>query len=164
MMWQHPLLLQIPTLSSYLDTQTLMIFHTMYLLNRLSNQTNVFFSCTQQTEYGGGDRDGFLLRVDFNSFDNSMSYAWTSYFGGEGIDAIQSIAFANGYIFIVGHTDSNNLAIVSSTIQTSKNSWMDGFVASFDLDGKSAVSNHFDILYFVTETHHVHLCNSSDAT
>jgi hypothetical protein len=57
--------------------------------------------------YGGGAHDGFAMRFDNHPANNALN--WSTYYGGTGTDAIQSIACdGNSRIFFTGNTNSPN--------------------------------------------------------
>ena len=79
-----------------------------------------------QKKYGGGDSDAFLVELD-----STGELVYSSYYGGEGNDAINGIDCFDNSIFIAGYTNSEN-GISSGGYQNTKASSYDGFIAKFD--------------------------------
>ncbi len=81
-----------------------------------------------QPNFGGSTRDGF-----FGEFAATGSNNWLSYYGGNGNDQINAIAFnsTSSDIYIAGRTESSNNIATSGSHQASYGSWGDGFLAKF---------------------------------
>jgi hypothetical protein len=84
-----------------------------------------------QPRYGGGDGDGFIVKMDLN-LDGASSLIYASYFGGGGFDQIYDLALdASGNVYITGKADSSDLP-ARNTPPINSNS--DAFIAKMDLN------------------------------
>jgi hypothetical protein len=64
----------------------------------------------EQSAFGGGPIDGFLMKV--NAAGNGLGYS--TYIGGSGIDVARAVALGpDGSVYIAGDTNSTNLRTVS---------------------------------------------------
>lgn len=67
------------------------------------------------SSFGGGGSDGFILQIGFNS-SGSMINKWTTYFGGNGEEDLRGCKFDNsGNFFVVGSSASSNIALIGSS-------------------------------------------------
>jgi hypothetical protein len=85
-----------------------------------------------QTTYGGGEHDGFLMMLN-----ESGSVQWSSYIGGEGDDLIHSTSF-NEFekIYVSGSSSSiSGITTVGSDQSTNSGGAFDAFLGQFDLSG-----------------------------
>ncbi len=88
------------------------------------------------TEYQGND-DCFV-----SSFDDDGQLLWSTYFGGEEIDDIKDMAVdATGAVYIVGRTNSTNLA--TDGVYQSTNEGLDAFLAKFNQSGNLSWCTYF---------------------
>ena len=106
-----------------------------------------------QTTYGGGNIDGCVFKLD-NKLQNLV---WSSYLGGEGFDAIYSIAIDDSLnITLAGGTNSKQFPTTSNAYQdTLQGGRCDGFVSKIKHNGSQLLSstyygsNEYDQVYFV---------------
>jgi Peptidase family M23/Beta-propeller repeat/PKD domain len=83
------------------------------------------------------DQDAFLVK-----FDPSGKLLWSTYFGGDGNETVGNIAADSlGNVYLVGSTNSTNLAATTSAYQTARAGDTDGYIAKFNAAGSS-------LLYF----------------
>jgi len=87
----------------------------IYLVGKTSSSDFPVNSGLNQPTFGGSI-DGFVL-----SFFSNANNNWATFFGGSGIDAVQSVAYGNQSIYVTGVTSSTNLPIFSSSISNSYN-------------------------------------------
>lgn len=131
----------------------------------IDNNNNIYIaSCTQstdfpvspnafQTNYGGGDIDGCIVKLD-NNLENII---WSSYLGGDLHDAIYSLALdPNQDIYVTGGTSSTTFPFSSNVFQTSNQGGRsDGFVTHLSSGGQQILhstyfgSSTYDQSYFV---------------
>jgi PKD repeat protein len=87
-----------------------------------------------QDSYGGGDRDGFYLRLDASG--SGVQYC--SYLGGSDDDVIvHSYLGAGGKLLVCGMTYSDDFPVTNGAFQTRPQGSADGFVTRFTADGGS---------------------------
>ncbi len=91
-----------------------------------------------QRSYGGGEYDGFLLKLN-----NSGRRVWATYYGGNGIDNGFSIAADDDEtIVLVGASTSTNLPVDSQTFQQANAGDYDIFIAKLDAEGALVWSSY----------------------
>ena len=90
-----------------------------------------------QTTYGGGNIDGCVFKLD-NKLQNLV---WSSYLGGEGFDAIYSIAIDDSLnITLAGGTNSKQFPTTSNAYQdTLQGGRCDGFVSKINSEGVKVI-------------------------
>jgi gliding motility-associated-like protein len=106
-----------------------------------------------QPNYGGGDLDACLIKMD-NSLQNII---WSSYLGGEKQDAGYSLALDdNDDIYVTGGTESVQFPTTNNAINPTFNGGRsDGFVTHITKDGQQVINSTFygsptyDQSYFV---------------
>ncbi|MGF1639160.1 MAG: PKD domain-containing protein [Cyclobacteriaceae bacterium] len=107
-----------------------------------------------QSEYGGGFNDGIVASL---SSDLSEVY-WSSYVGGEGMDALFSIKINPlNEVYVAGGTTSMNLSVDAAAHKPSKagSTDIDGFIYKISADGTSVQhstyvgTNSYDQVYFL---------------
>ncbi len=131
----------------------------------IDDNNNIYIaSCTQSTDfpvtsnafqsnYGGGDIDGCIIKLD-NNLENII---WSSYLGGDLHDAIYSLALdKNQDIYVAGGTSSLTFPTSSNTYQVSNQGGRsDGFVTHLSSSGQQILhstyfgSSTYDQNYFV---------------
>lgn len=104
-----------------------------------------------QTDYGGGDSDGFIAKISPEG-----QLVWFTYYGGQGDDEITDITADENAVYVVGRTTSNGMSTANAH-QMSLNGISDGFIASFGESGNLIWHTYFggektDNIYSVT--HH----------
>jgi hypothetical protein len=83
------------------------------------------------------DGDAFIVK-----FDPSGKLLWSTYFGGDGNETVGNIAVDSiGNVYLVGSTNSTNLAATNPAYQTARAGATDGYIAKFNATGDS-------LLYF----------------
>jgi len=93
-----------------------------------SSNTN-WVSGGWDTNYGGGSRDGFVVKLSA-----SGGHLWSSYLGGNGLDMGHGIDVdAAGDVLVTGYTDSEGW--VSGGWDTSHNGGLDIFVVKLSTSG-----------------------------
>jgi hypothetical protein len=91
-----------------------------------------------QPAFGGGDRDGFVLKL--NSSGNEI--AFSTYLGGAGSDEIACAALDSaGNICVGGHTSSANFPLFNA-YQSANRGKFDALVAKFDPSGVLVFSTY----------------------
>jgi gliding motility-associated-like protein len=100
-----------------------------------------------------GILDGVLVKMD----NNLSSILWSTYLGGEDLDAIYSLALDNNNdIFVSGGTNSDSFPVTAGALQTT---WgggrADGFITHIDKTGQNIINSTYygyttyDQIYFV---------------
>jgi len=70
-----------------------------------TSSTSAFASASQQTVYGGGPKDGFVLKL----FPDG-TLEWCSYYGGSGDEQLTSLSVGfQGEVYFIGETSSTDL-------------------------------------------------------
>ena len=100
-----------------------------------------------------GLMDGVLVKMD----NNLSTILWASYLGGEGRDAIYSLALdANDNVFVCGGTESDSFPVTTGTLQTTNGGGRaDGFITLFSKNGNSILRSmyygtpSYDQLFFI---------------
>lgn len=88
-----------------------------------------------QPAYGGGARDGILLRLDPSQLPASQ-VVFATYFGGNANDTVFSvITLPSGLVAFAGASWSTNLPVSASAFQTAPAGAVDGFVGMLDAGG-----------------------------
>lgn len=110
------------------------------------------FQMTKPSGVSTTDQDGVVFKLDHKL----QNLFWSTYYGGNGSDAIYSISIdSENDIYISGGTTSNNLPFSSTAIDTSFNGDRDGFVAHINATGSTLLqssyfgSANYDQSYFV---------------
>jgi gliding motility-associated-like protein len=106
-----------------------------------------------QPNYGGGDLDGVVIKLD----NNLQNIIWSSYIGGENHDAVYALAIDDSSdIYVTGGTASNFMPVTSGALQTTyQGGRSDGFISHLKRDGSAIInstyigSNTYDQSYFV---------------
>ncbi len=105
----------------------------IYMVGKTTNSAHTQTMATSgvaQSSFGGGISDGFIAKMDTNG-----QPVWFTYYGGAGEDEIFDIVADDDALYIVGKTNSPNLA-TANTHQATVNGDFDGFIASFDENGQ----------------------------
>ena len=130
----------------------------------IDRQNNIYIAtCTQSTDFpttntfqvnSEGGQEGCIIKMD-----NQLStVVWSSYLGGEGDDAIYSLALDNNDdIYVTGGTTSLNFPTTSGAHQESSpdSVYTDGFITKISSNGAQIISssyfgtNKYDQSYFV---------------
>ncbi len=100
--------------------------NNILMAGRMSSELFQMTANAHQSSFGGADDDGFF--VEFAS-DGSVIYS--TYYGGEGNDAINGIDYSNGAVYITGYTRSSD-RIASGGHQNTFGGLFDCFVARFE--------------------------------
>lgn len=106
-----------------------------------------------QSNFGGGDQDGIVLKIDYNL----SNLLWSTYLGGAGDDAVYSIDVDQEYnLLVCGGTNSTNFPTTSNSYHPAMyGGSADGFVAKIAYNGSSLMSStyygslEYDQCYFV---------------
>lgn len=106
-----------------------------------------------QSNFGGGDQDGIVLKLDYNL----SNLLWSTYIGGAGDDAVYSIDVDKDYnLLISGGTNSTNFPTTSNSYHpTLYGGSADGFVSKISYHGNRLMastyygSTAYDQCYFV---------------
>ncbi len=89
--------------------------------------------------YGGSQQDAVLFKMNANL----TTMAWSTFYGGNGLDAAHCIKLNSaGKVFIAGGTNSTNLPSTSGVHQFLYQSAIDGFIARFSADGVHEVGTY----------------------
>ncbi|MCB9046323.1 MAG: SBBP repeat-containing protein [Chitinophagales bacterium] len=107
-----------------INTVAIDYFDDIYVGGASATITGLTTPNALQISYGGGGYDGILSK-----FDASGAELWTSYFGGNGSDVINSIAINKLDIFIGGGTGSSNGIASQGAYKSTLIAATDGFVA-----------------------------------
>lgn len=85
--------------------------------NNLATQSKSGVGVLNNSVFGGGVYDGFILQIGFNpSNPSQMLKKWLTYFGGNGEDELRGCKFDNvGNLFVVGSSASTNMSPVGSS-------------------------------------------------
>lgn len=134
----------------------------------IDNEDNVYVvSCTNSNDFpmrgnsydqsfNGGGQDGIVIKLK----PELDSIIWSSYLGGNGLDAIYSLAIdKNNDVYVAGGTTSNDTAQFPSGSNPnhvlSKQGRSEGFITHFKSDGSQVLNSTFygtenyDQIYFV---------------
>lgn len=105
-----------------------------------------------QPAYGGGDLDGFLLRMD----PALTTLLWATYRGGSGTDSGFGIQTAStGEIYVTGGTTSTDLPLAGTPFQPANSGGTDGYIARYAANGSTLLAttylgtSSYDQTYFV---------------
>lgn len=85
-----------------------------------------------------GNRDGYLVKFDF--FQNPY---WGTYFGGTGLDYINSIYSTGSSIYVAGNTNSTSKISIVGWQQSFGGGDFDGFLSKFMSDGTVKWSTYY---------------------
>jgi len=96
-----------------------------------------------QPNYGGGERDGFIAKLDHDL----AALAFSTYLGGSGTDANDTLALdSQNFVYTAGETSSTNFPTTPASFQTNyitltnlSDARPDGFVAKLQPDGSGFV-------------------------
>ena len=103
----------------------------VYLAGFTSSTTGIATTGSHQTTFGGGSRDGFLVK-----FNSSGSRQWGTYFGGTAIEGGYSCATdASGNVYLSGFTTSTTGIATTGSHQTTYRGNRDGFLVKFNSRG-----------------------------
>jgi Secretion system C-terminal sorting domain len=92
-----------------------------------------------QSIYGGGDLDGFIIKLN-----NQGAVVWATYFGGEGVDNISALTFDNNNnICIAGSTTSTVGIASANSYQSNNNGEFDFMFAKFSSSGSILWSTYY---------------------
>ena len=102
-------------------------------------QYNVATSGAHQSQFGGGESDGFITK-----FSSEGIVIWSTYYGGEYVDKIDDISIDKyDNIFCIGGTNSNqNIATINS-FQTSLSGNSDAFLVKLNPNGEVLWNSYF---------------------
>ena len=93
--------------------------------------TQTLTGAYNQTTYGGGIYDAFILK-----FDSSCVRQWASYYGGSDIDDGRNVSTDNsGNLYVTGNTESSNfptLTLTGAYNQATSGGSSDAFILKFD--------------------------------
>ena len=106
-----------------------------------------------QENYGGGDLDGCVFKMD----NNLTSLIWSSFYGGNKHDAAYSLSIdSNNDLYIAGGTSSDTLLTTTNVLDTNfQGGRADGFITHIASDGTTVLgatyygSSEYDQIYFV---------------
>lgn len=106
-----------------------------------------------QPDFGGGNQDGFVAKLD----ESLSSLIWSTFYGGEGDDALYSIALTDEErAYVAGGTTSNLLPVTPGVLQNMHvGTAADGFLGVITSDGSALVGStywgtpRYDQIYFV---------------
>lgn len=101
------------------------------LAGHTTSQSGLSFNAGQPA-YGGGESDGFLA-----CFSDDGALLWSTYLGGEALDAITSMATsADGSVYVTGNTQSlSGFATPGAHQGVHGGGGSDAFLAKYDADG-----------------------------
>ncbi|MBI2472585.1 MAG: SBBP repeat-containing protein [Planctomycetes bacterium] len=89
-----------------------------------------------QTSYGGGNRDGFVTKL--NSAGSGLSYS--TYLGGSGTDTTNCIAVdGSGYAYVVGDTSSSNFPTTDAIYGSLQGGTYDTFASKLNTSGSGFI-------------------------
>lgn len=102
----------------------------IYVTGGTESTGSIGFNGHRTSSYGG--TDAFLVK-----FDETGKRLWATYIGGSTGDLAYSVAVSDeGYIYIAGQTNSDDLETSNDSHQTDYGGGLlDGFLAQLDLDG-----------------------------
>jgi hypothetical protein len=83
----------------------------------------ISFGCFQPY-YGGAYSDAIIVKLDGNG-----RLVYSTYFGGSGDDYGEAILIRNGYVYLVGYTDSLDLPVTGNAFSTQEAGGWDTFAA-----------------------------------
>ncbi len=98
---------------------------------------NLISQLSHQSDYGGGQWDGFLAKISPEG-----QLIWFTYYGGDGDDVINHVVADESSVYVVGSTSSQAMA-TTGVHQTSLNGATDGFIAAFSEDGSLQWHTYF---------------------
>jgi gliding motility-associated-like protein len=92
-----------------------------------------------QPVYGGGAKDGFIVK-----FDSSGQRLWGTYYGGSSYDLVSGCAFGwNGDIFVAGYSSSVNNISTPDAYQSTLNAYSDAFLVKFNAAGQRQWGSYY---------------------
>jgi hypothetical protein len=103
----------------------------VYMAGRTASSTNMATSGANQTTYGAGLYDAFLVK-----FNASGVRQWGTYYGSGGNDMARSCATdASGNVYMAGETSSTLSISTPGAHQSVKNTGFDAFLVKFNSSG-----------------------------
>ena len=119
----------------------------------LDDESNVYIGCSTssadfpvtgnsfQTQYGGGNQDGIVLKLN----QNLSTLYWASYLGGSANDGIMSVTLdALGKVIVAGGTSSLDFPATEDAFQEQNgNGQSDGFIAALSANGQSLIASTY---------------------
>lgn len=85
------------------------------------------------------DYESFIVK-----FDSCGVLVWCTYFGTQGFDSAERIAFSkDSSIVITGYTDGTDLPVTAGCFQSTSNGANDCFIAKFNLNGQPRWISYF---------------------
>jgi len=100
--------------------------------------TDLIVSNTVHQSSLNGIKDGFLTHVS-----ESGNLLWTTYYGGEGFDNIQSVKTFNNNVYFVGSTSSDSSITAGNSFQLIKGDTIDAVIGKFNREGDLMWSSYF---------------------
>ncbi len=124
-------------------------FGNVYLAGICSSETSISSSGANQTIYGGGNSDAFLVK-----FSASGQRLWATYYGGiKGEEGNGCTTDSNGNVYLTGNTDSNTSSNIStngshqSTYTGNENS---AFLVKFNSSGQRLWGTYYGANLYTT--------------
>ncbi len=103
----------------------------LYVCGRTDGTSTIATNLANQSSYGGGNSDGFLVQ-----FDSTGARQWATYYGGSGDDSATGVECdASGNAYITGVTNSSNNIASANTYQNTIGGGRDAFLAKFTYSG-----------------------------
>lgn len=112
----------------------------VYIAGKITDSPNtqsLISQLSHQSDYGGGQWDGFLAKISPEG-----QLIWFTYYGGDGDDVINHVVADESSVYVVGSTSSQAMA-TTGVHQTSMNGVTDGFIAAFSEDGSLQWHTYF---------------------
>jgi hypothetical protein len=100
--------------------------YAVYLTGWTTSTTGISSSFGHQTTIGG-DADAVVVKI----FENGI-FSWGTYYGGAGAEVVGSVTCDQfGYIYLYGHTDSDDGISVPGAFQETRAGGSDAFLVKF---------------------------------
>ena len=112
----------------------------LVIVGYTTSSNNIALPGAQDSLLAGSSGDGFILKMD----TLNGTPIWARYFGGNGIDIINSVKCANNLdIYIGGYTSSGEDVNTTNGFQTTFGGSVDGHFAHFDKNGNLLFGSYF---------------------
>jgi len=112
----------------------------VYLAGETNSVSGISTPGTWQFDYGGGDSDGFIAKMDTNGKDR----LWGTYYGGSLDDNIwKCYSDQYGHMLVCGSSNSSNGIASAGVYQETNAGVFDAFMASFDPYGQRIWGSYY---------------------
>lgn len=111
----------------------------VYICGQTDGTTSIATALANQSTFGGGVADGFLVQ-----FDSAGARQWATYYGGGSDDYATAVSCdASGNAYLAGYTNSSNNIASATTYQASPGGGLDAFLAKFTSSGTRSWGTYY---------------------